>query len=563
MTVVGDTVRTALRPVGRHFRINRWGLIALIVAAMVAVPVLVVFSFVFVPATDVWHHLASTVLSRYITNTLWLVAGVSVATLITGVGAAWLVTMCQFPGRRIFEWALLLPMAVPAYAIAYTYAGLLDFAGPVQTFLRELFGWSRQDYWFPQVRSLGGAFLMLGLVTYPYVYLLTRAAFLEQSVCVLEISRTLGRGPWKCFLRVALPLARPAIVTGLALALMETLSDFGTVQHFAVDTFTTGIFRTWFGLGDPAAAAQLAAILMVFVFAVLFLERRSRGAARYHHTTTRYRPLPRYELRSWRAALAAGFCLAPIFFGFLLPAGVLLSWAIDTSETILNRDFLILAWNTMMLAGTAALIAVAIAVILAYGNRIGGTPLTRIGSRIASMGYAVPGTVIAVGVMLPFAWLDNSVDTWMRATFGISTGLLLSGTIVALLFAYLVRFLAISFNTVDASLAKVTPNMDSAARTLGARPSKTLIKVHAPMMWGSLLTAGLLVFVDVMKELPATLIMRPFDFNTLAVRTFELASDEQLAEAAGPALAIVLVGIIPVIMLSAAIARARPGQPPA
>ena len=562
MTTVGDTVRTALAPASRRLRLNRWGLFALLVAGMVAVPVLVVFSFVFVPATDVWHHLASTVLTRYVANTLWLVAGVSIATLITGVGAAWLVTMCRFPGRRVFEWALLLPMAVPAYAVAYTYAGMLDFAGPVQTFLRDLFGWSRHDYWFPEVRSLGGAFMMLGLVTYPYVYMLTRAAFLEQSVCVLEVSRTLGRGPWNCFLRVALPLARPAIATGLALALMETLSDFGTVQHFAVDTFTTGIFRTWFGLGDPAAAAQLAAILMVFVFAVLFMERWSRRAARYHHTTTRYRPLPGYRLRSWRALLAAGFCLAPILFGFLLPAGVLLVWAVETSDTIFTRDFVDLAWHTILLAGSAAIIAVAIAVILAYGNRIGGSRLTTIGSRIASIGYAVPGSVIAVGVLLPFAWIDNSVDAWMRDAFGISTGLLLSGTIVALLFAYLVRFLAISFNTVEASLAKVTPNMDSAARTLGARPSKTLLSVHAPMMWGGLLTAGLLVFVDVMKELPATLIMRPFDFNTLAVRTFELASDEQLAEAAGPALAIVLVGIIPVVLLSAAIARARPGQPP-
>ena len=400
--------------------------------------------------------------------------------------------------------------------------------------------------------------MMLGLVTYPYVYMLTRAAFLEQSVCVLEVSRTLGRGPWNCFLRVALPLARAAIATGLALALMETLSDFGTVQHFAVDTFTTGIFRTWFGLGDPAAAAQLAAILMIFVFAVLFMERRSRSAARYHHTTTRYRPLPGYRLNSWRALFAMGFCLAPIFFGFLLPAGVLLGWAVETSNMIFTRDFFDLAWHTVVLAGSAA----AIAVILAYGNRIGGSGLTTIGSRVASIGYAVPGSVIAVGVLLPFAWIDNSVDSWMRETFGISTGLLLSGTIVALLFAYLVRFLAISFNTVEASLAKVTPNMDSAARTLGARPWKTLLNVHAPMMWGSLLTAGLLVFVDVMKELPATLIMRPFDFNTLAVRTFELASGEQLAEAAGPALAIVMVGIIPVVLLSAAIARARPGQPP-
>jgi iron(III) transport system permease protein len=550
---------TARRTNGSRLRLNRWGIFALAIAALVAVPVVVVFSFVFTPANDVWRHLADTVLPRYIANTLWLMLGVGVASLTTGVTTAWLVTMTRFPGRRVFEWALLLPMAVPAYAIAYTYAGMFEFAGPLQTMLRETFDWGRGDYWFPDIRSLGGAFMVLGLVLYPYVYLLARAAFLEQSVCVLEISRTLGRGPWGTFFKVALPLARPAIVTGLALVLMETVSDFGTVQYFAVDTFTTGIFRTWFGLGDPGAAAQLAAILMLFVFVLLFLERRSRGKARFHHTTSRYRVLPRYRLGRVTSKLALLACITPLFFGFLLPGGQLLVWSIETSGEMIDAAFFELIWNTVLLAGAAAVIAVIIAVVLAYGLRIGGSRLTLIATRIASIGYAVPGTVIAVGVMLPFAWLDNTIDAWARETLGVSTGLILSGTIFALLFAYLVRFLAISFNTVEASLGKVTPNMDRAARTLGARPLGALLRVHAPMMWSSLLTAGLLVFVDVMKELPATLIMRPFNFNTLAVRTFELASDERLADAASAALAIVVAGIVPVILLSLAIARARPG----
>jgi iron(III) transport system permease protein len=454
---------------------------------------------------------------------------------------------------------LFLPMAVPAYVLAYTYTGLLDVAGPVQSELRALTGWSVQDYWFPAVRSLGGAIAMMTLVLYPYVYLLARAAFLEQSVCVLEIGRTLGNGPWSGFFRLALPLARPAIATGVALAVMESLGDFGTVQYFAVDTFTTGIFRTWLGLGNPAAAAQLAAILLVFIAACIVVERRSRRGARFHHTSTRYRPLPRYPLRGAKALAATIACGLPIVLGFVVPAGQLAVWAFG-GDGALNRAFVAVAANSLILAGVTALCAVVLAVLLAYGLRLGASRFQYAATRLAGLGYAVPGSVVAVGVLVPFAWTDNAIDAWTRAHLGVSVGLVLSGTIVALVFAYLVRFLAIAFNTVEASLAKVTPSMDAAARSLGKSPAETLWRVHLPMVGGSLLTAGLLVFVDVMKELPATLIMRPFNFDTLAVKAFELASDERLSEAALPALAIVAVGIGPVIVLSRAIARARPGQ---
>jgi iron(III) transport system permease protein len=399
----------------------------------------------------------------------------------------------------------------------------------------------------------------MGLVLYPYVYLLARAAFIEQSVCMLEASRTLGRGPWRGFFQVALPLARPAIATGVALALMEALSEFGAVQYFAVDTFTTGIYRTWFGLGDSRAASQLAAILMAVVLVLLLIERRSRGQARYFHTSTRYRPLPGYRLTGIWRVLAVLACLLPIFFGFLLPGAQLLVWSIQTADRMIDLTLLRLAWNSISLAVLAAVLAVVVAAVLAYGVRLRPSFLTIGATRVASMGYAVPGAVLAIGVLVPFAWLDNTLDGWMRSTFGVSTGLLLSGTLIALLFAYLVRFLAISFNTVEASLAKVTPNMDGAARSLGLGAGRTFFRVHAPIIGGSLLTAGLLVFVDVMKELPATLIMRPFNFNTLAVRSFELASDERLADSASAALAIVLAGLVPVILLSRAIARSRPG----
>lgn len=540
--------------------LNRWSLFVLFVASLVSIPVLVVFANVFRPAGEVWQHLVSTVLADYIINSLWLMIGVGVGTLSIGVATAWLCSMCYFPGRRIFEWALLLPMAIPAYIIAYTYNGMFEFAGPVQTALRDFFGWSRDDYWFPEVRSIGGAISMMSLVLYPYVYLLTRAAFLEQSVCVLEASRTLGRSPWRSFTDVALPLARPAIIAGVSLAMMEALSDYGTVQYFGVSTFTTGIFRTWFGLGDSSAAAQLAAILMTFIFVLVIAERWSRGKARFHHTSTRYRKLPGHQLHGWYAWLAFIICSTTVFLGFLLPASQLLIWTIETGNEMIDARFLTLTLNTISLAATAAVLTVVLALIMAFGVRIKATPVMNFSVRVASLGYAVPGAVIAVGVLLPFAWFDNTVDAWMRSTFNISTGLLLSGTLVALIFAYLVRFLAVSLNTVEASLAKVTPGMDEAARTLGLRPSKTLIRVHIPMIWGSLLTAAILVFVDVMKELPATLILRPFNFNTLAVRAYELASDERLADSASAALAIVLAGIVPVVLLSIAITRSRPGS---
>ena len=541
-------------------RPDGWTIAALVVAGLVATPVVVIMASLFVPAGEVWRHLASTVLTGYVSNTLMLMIGVGVGTLLIGVATAWLVTMCRFPGRGIFEWALLLPLAVPTYAIAFTYGGLFEFAGPVQTALRDAFAWGRGDYWFPDIRSLSGAVLVMTMVLYPYVYLLARAAFLEQSVCVIEASRTLGRGPWRSFVEVALPLARPAIAGGLALALMETLGDYGAVQYLAVSTFTTGIFRTWFGLGEPIAAAQLSASLMLFVLVLILLERSSRGGRKFHHTSRRYRALPRFRLGGQAAAWATLACFTPIFLGFLLPGGQLVAWTIETAPYVVDTGFLTLAANSIMLAATTAVIAVAVALLLAYGRRLRPGPLLAAASRVASMGYAIPGAVIAVGVLMPFAWLDNRLDEVMRETFGLSTGLILSGTLVALIFGYLVRFLAISFNTVEASLGKVTPTMDGSARTLGLGPGATLVRVHIPIISGSLLTAALLVFVDVMKELPATLIMRPFNFNTLAVRAFELAEDEQLAESAPALLSIVGFGILPVILLTLAIARSRPGH---
>jgi iron(III) transport system permease protein len=537
-----------------------WSWLTIGIALIVAMPVVVILVHVFLPSGEVWQHLTSTVLPRYILNTLVLALSVGVGTLLIGTGTAWLVVMCRFPGRRIFEWALLLPLAVPTYVIAYAYTDYLQFAGPVQTLLRDTFGWGRDDYYFPSIRSLGGAATLITLVLYPYVYMLARASFMEQTVGMLDVGRTLGLSPWRMFSRIAVPMARPGLVGGVSLVLMETLNEFGAVQFFGVDTFTTGIYRTWFGLGEPVAAAQLAACLLVFVFAVVLLERASRGHKQYFNTTGRYQELPEYALRGWRGWCASFVCAIPVLVGFVLPS-ILLGWmAIETGDSRWGWRFFEYARNTLVLGALAAVAAVSLAVLLSYGARLQPGPVTRLATRTAAMGYAIPGSVVAVGILIPLAWMDQQLNLFTRDRFGFIIGLVFSGSVFVLIYAYIVRFLAVSFNTVEASLGKVTPTMDAASRTLGQTAGGTLRRVHTPIMRGSLLAAGILVFVDVMKELPATVILRPFNFDTLAIRAHNLASDERLAEASTASLAIVVVGIIPVILLSVAMRRSRPGR---
>ena len=546
------------RNVVRRFAFSGWTLVVMAIALTIALPILFVFSSVFTQSGEIWAHLARTVLKDYIVNSCWLMLLVGTGVCLIGVGTAWLVTMCRFWGSRWLEWALLLPLAAPAYLLAYAYTSMLDYFGPVQTSLRNLFGWtSVQDYWFPEIRSLWGAAVMLLLVLYPYVYLLARVAFLEQSVCTIEASRSLGCSPWRSFFTVALPLARPAIMAGLALALMETLNDLGTVEYFGINTFTTGIYRTWLGMGERAAAAQLAAFLMIFVLMLIILERRSRSAAQYYDSSSSIEKLTPFQLNPWHSLGALVACLLPIALGFIIPACYLLHLTINNLDSAFDGDFWDLARHSFVLASITAIAAMIIALVMAYGQRLKPNWLMKTAVRIAAMGYAIPGSVIAVGVLIPVAGLDNIIDRWMRSTFNISTGLLLSGTIFALIFAYLVRFLAVGFGSVESSLNKISPNLDDASRSLGYGSTSTLWKIHTPLMWGGLLTSAMLVFVDVMKELPATLVIRPFNFDTLGIRVYQYASDERLAEAAAPALAIVVVGIIPVILLSWRIAHSR------
>ncbi|XFA72313.1 iron ABC transporter permease [Thermosynechococcaceae cyanobacterium Okahandja] len=527
--------------------LKRWDALVWLIAALIAIPILVVLSQVFVNTGDTWQHLAETVLANYLLNSLWLMLGVGVGVITIGVSTAWLVTNCQFWGVRWWQWLLLTPLAAPAYVLAYTYTEFFAFEGRAQVWLRQITGWQYGDYWFPNVRSLGGAIAMLILVLYPYVFLLARVAFLEQATCSLEASRSLGCGPWRSFWTVALPLARPAIAAGTSLALMETLNDFGTVQYFGVDTFTTGIYRTWFGMGEPIAAAQLASVLVVMVFALLVLEKWSRGKARYYNRGGD-RPVP-YQLRGWRATVAWLVCALPVFFGLLLPAALLLYLAIAYQQVQLSEEFWRHASHSLLLATLAALLAVGLALLLAYSHRLVPTAAVRWGIQVAAMGYAIPGTVIAVGILIPLGWLDNRINDMTEHLWGVDVGLIFSGTITALIYAYLVRFLAVSLGSVEASLVKIRPCLDEVARTLGRSPFNILRTVHLPLMVPGLFTAGMMVFVDVMKELPATLVIRPFNFDTLAIQVYRFASDERLPEAAISALALVVVGLIPVIWL--------------
>ena len=535
-----------------------WNALTIGIALLVSIPILTVIANLFVPSGDIWQHLASTVLPDYVKNSFWLMIGVGFGVFVLGVGTAWLVTMCRFPGSRWFNWMLILPMAVPAYLMAYTYTDFLTFTGPLQTLLRQVTGWGFGDYWFPNVRSIGGAIIMMSFVFFPYVYLLTRAAFLEQSSSLLEASRSLGATPLQSFYKIALPLARPSIAAGMALALMETLNDFGTVDYFGVQTFTTGIYRTWFGLGERAAAAQLSAFLLLFILILILLERWSRNKMSVKQSSTgRYRQLYVYDLKGWKAWASTLFCSIPVIVGFAIPVAILTEMMISNFSVAVDARFIQFSFNTILVALTAGLFALIVALIMAYGVRLNPNPFTKTSTRIGAMGYAIPGSVIAVGILIPFGWIDNSIDSWFRENTGFSTGLLLSGTIFALIFAYVVRFLAVAFNTVEASLGKITPNMDEAAEGMGYGFGKILRKIHIPMMSGSLFAAIMLVVVDVIKELPATLIVRPFNFDTLAVQVYRLASDERLAESSGAALAIILVGLVPVIILSRSISKTR------
>jgi len=544
-----DTARPA--NVSSGLILDRWSLAAMVLAAMAALPIITILVSAPSGGFEAIIHLAQTVLLRYVGNTAALLILAGGTAVVIGTGCAWLVSAARFPGRRIFMWALVLPLAVPAYIAAYIYADLLDFTGPVQSGLRGLTGWGVGDYWFPQIRTLPGGAFVLGIVLYPYVYLLARGAFATQSASQFRAARSLGAAPWEAFWRVALPAARPAIFGGLALVLMEVLADFGVAQYFAIPTFSTGIFRSWLSMGDKQAALKLAAMMLIFVVGLIVWEARTRaGRTDSKDGLSRSNDEPLIELTPLGRGLAMLACAVPVILGFIVPAVHLLSLSISERAIAATGQLWTYASGSLWLGLTTAIVCLVTALILAFAKARSNSRIASGAIRVSTLGYALPGALLAVGLLAPLGALDISVSRFLRETFGYSGGLILTSTSAILIYALSVRFLTVAFNTIDGGLSKIPPSLDDAARTLGAGPARVLKRIYVPLLSPSLAAAAALVLIDTLRELPATLILRPFNLETLATRTYRLASDERLVEASIPALILLAAGLLPVLLLT-------------
>ncbi len=527
-----------------HRPASVWRLIPFLVAALVLIPIGTILSSFFAPTSDIWQHLVETTLLSLIINTFWLALGVVSGTTLLGVSLAWLTAVCEFPGRKLFSWALLLPLAVPAYVTAFVVLGLFDFTGPVQSAFRS---WLGPDAWFPEVRGRMGVITVMVLAFYPYVYLLARNAFLTQGKRSLEASQSLGLNRTQGFFRVALPMARPWIAGGVMLALMETLADFGTVAVFNYDTFTTAIYKAWFGMFSLPAASQLASLLLVIVFALIVMEQQIRIRMRYAEVKQSAR-VDRIALTGWRSATATALASGTLFFAFLLPIGQLIIWAANSLVQDLDSRYLGFLWHSLLLSTLAALLTCTVALLLVYATRRHPDAATRNAVRIATLGYALPGTVLAVGMFVPLASLDNWIGEVTLQLFQIETGLMIQGTLAIMLLAYLTRFLAVSHSPIDSAMQRITSSIDEASMSMGINGWMMLRRVHLPILKSGIFTAGALVFVDVMKEMPITLMTRPFGWDTLSVRIFEMTSEGAWEQAALPAVALVISGLIPIIL---------------
>ncbi len=536
-----------------------WSAGALVIASLVLLPILAVVWMALWPTENIWPHLLATTLPRYLGNTVILVLGTGALAAAVGAGAAWLITMYRFPGSRLLEWLLLLPLAIPAYVGAYALVDFLDYSGPVQTALRETFGWaSARDYWFFSVRSRGAAVVVLAAALYPYVYMLARAAFRDQPAGSYEVARALGAGPVALFWRLGLPLARPAIAAGAAIVMMETIADYGVVDYFAVQTLTTGIFSTWAEGGNAGGAAQIACVMLGLILLLVGLEKAGRRRLRYYHSVRQPRPIQKIALPGLAGWVATWLCLLPFLVGFALPLGVIASHAFEAPSVWISAGLARALGHTLVVGGVAAVLTVAGALFLVYGVRLAGGRMARRLMPVTTIGYAAPGAVLAVGILIPLAAFDHRLaDFWLWLT-GTDPGLILTGSATAIVYAYVVRFFAIAQGAADSAFGRVSPSLPMAARSLGRTAGGTLGAVYLPLMRGSVGTALLLVFVDCVKELPATLLLRPFNYDTLATRVHEKASLENLAEAAPPALAVIAVGLLAVALL----ARANRGRGP-
>src|SRR3989344_4676103 len=535
-----------------NVNVRGWRLASLVVAAVVAAPILVIAGAWLTPATDIWRHIADTVLAELLRHTVVLVLGVGLGVLVLGTVLAWLVATCEFPGRRHFDWALMLPLAIPAYVLAFVYVGLLDYSGPVQTGLRAAFG--TDGLWFPPIRSGGGVITVMVLAFYPYVYMLARAAFLAHGRTALETGRVFGLSPWRAFWHASLPMARPALAAGVALAVMEALADFGAVAVFNYDTFTTAIYKAWQGLFSLSAAAQLSSLLLLFIAMVLLAEQRLRGNARYDMSLRAARE-DRYRLRGWRRWGVSAMAGLVLLLAFIVPVGQLLLWVWQVAFQDFDQRYARFFLNTLALGAAAAVVTTFFALLLAYTYRLKPDGLTRVAVRFATLGYALPGSVLAVGIMLSFVWIDNTLWQTVQQWFGIRPAPLLTGTLIALVLAYGVRFMAVAPGPIDSTFERIKPSLWPGGRALRAGDWEILRRVSIPMLKSGLFSAGLLVFVEVMKEMPATLLLRPFGWDTLATRIFEMTAEGEWERAALPAVTLVLAGLIPVVMLVRRAAR--------
>ncbi|MBK1634437.1 ABC transporter permease [Rhodovulum adriaticum] len=552
---MADEITQASAP-ARFPRLSRpdpWSLGAVLIAALVLMPIGSVLWMALTPEDNIWPHLIATTLPRYLGNTGVLMAGTALLAAAVGTGAAWLVSVYRFPGARWLEWLLLMPLAIPAYVGAYALVDFLEYAGPVQSGLRALFGWdSARDYWFPEIRSRGAAVVVLAAALYPYVYLLSRAAFREQSGGAYEVARALGAGPFALFARVGLPLARPAIAAGAALVMMETVNDFGVVDYFAVQTLTTGIFSVWLESGNAGGAAQIATLILALILVLVTLEKTSRRNLRFHNLGRHHRPLVPARLSGAAAWAATIACALPVAVGFVLPVGVIAHHALANPEAWAAPGLLSALGNTLTVGGLAALGTVTAGLFLVYGVRLSGRALPRLLLPVTTIGYAAPGAVLGVGILIPMAAADNALADGVERLLGIDIGLVLTGSAFAIIYAYGVRFFAIAQGAADAAMGRIAPSLPMAARSLGRTARGTLAEVYLPLIRGSVGTALLLVFVDCVKELPATLLLRPFNFNTLSTRVYEQASLENLGDAAPAALLVSAVGLVAVGFLARA-----------
>ncbi|ELI5738541.1 iron ABC transporter permease [Vibrio fluvialis] len=527
-----------------------WKTSSVALATLLVLPILAIFVTAIGQTDDVFAHLLSTVMPTYAFNTVVLTLSVMALALLFGIPSAWLMAMCRLPGEKVLQWALVLPLAIPGYIVGYIFTGWFDYAGPIQVWLREQTGWMAGEYYFPDIRSLAGASIVLALVLYPYVYLMCRAAFMEQNVSLLQSARLLKCSPWESFRRISLPLVRPSIAVALSLVAMETVGDFGTVSYFAVNTLTTAVYDTWMNYSNLTAAAKISAVMLVIVLLLLSAERYSRRRQKLYQSQFNSHEDFRYALRGWKKWLALLWCWGLVCVAFIFPLLQLLSYAYTYFEQSWTAEFREYALNSLQVSLSAALIGVAVALVVNFYSRLKSNRVSVALMRLSSMGYAVPGTVLAIGVMVPVLTLDHAVNDVAKAMQWGRPGLIFSGTMFAIIFALIVRFSAVAIGSIESSLNKISPSLDMAARTMGCQANAMLWRVHLPLVRRGALIAGLLVFIESMKELNAALLLRPFNFETLATYVYNYASDEHLELAALPAVLLVLVGLIPLVVVN-------------